>query len=95
MNEEGGMLFDWRLWGALLRNGRRRLGYKKAVDFAKAVRDRTGLDISQETIYKIEQGKRVPSAMQLMAVLLMFDPVNARKWEDLCMCGEWRGIRGE
>lgn len=63
-------LFDWTVFGALIRNKRRKKGYKTAEEFSKTIYNRTRFTISAETIYKIEGGKQVPNAMQLMAICM-------------------------
>ena len=61
-------LINHELLGAVLRIERKRKGYTKAEELSKAINACTGLKISQETIYKIEQGKQKASLDQLAAI---------------------------
>ena len=66
MDEIG--LFDWALYGMLCRKRRNDLGYKTAEAFAKSVWRRTRLQLTRDILYKIEQGRQTPDAMQFMAL---------------------------
>ena len=63
-----GKLFDWELYGVLVRLGRVKLGYRKADSFSKHIHARTGYDITHWSLYKIEQGSRIPGAEQFLAI---------------------------
>ena len=63
-------LFDWPLYGALVRHHRTKAGIKTAAAFSDAVYERTRAKVSRDSIYKIEQGRQVPDAMQFMAINL-------------------------
>lgn len=86
-------VFDWKLYGSLVRRVRMNLGYKKAEDFAASIWRRTRVKISRDTLYKIEQGRQVPDAAQFMAINLALSGTKFYPWiTDLCTSPEWRGI---
>lgn len=86
-------VFDWSMYGALVRNARMRLGYRRAEDFSKSIYRRTRGVVSRDTLYKIEQGRQKPDAEQFMALNMAlsgnpFYPGITEK----CMSPEWYGI---
>lgn len=85
--------FDWLLYGMLIRKGRIDLGYRKAEEFAESIWRRTRVRISRDTLYKIEQGKQIPDALQFMAISLALNQaLFDNRTIDLCLSPEWRGI---
>lgn len=91
MSDDIEPMFDWALYGALVRKERIRLGYRRAEDFAASIWRRTRVDVSRDTLYKVEQGRQVPDALQFMAInmALGFDPFFGRV-VDMCISSEWR-----
>ena len=91
--EEQNSLFDWSLYGALVKNARRKMGYKTAEAFSATIWRRTRYHISKDTLYKIEQGKQMPDAAQFMAISLVleksFYPASIG---GICASIEWQGI---
>ena len=70
-SDEGGIpVIDWGLYGMMVRRARTRAGYKRAADFASSVYLRTRVNISRDTLYKIEQGRQEPNGTQLAALNL-------------------------
>lgn len=85
--------FDWSIYSVLVRNDRRAMGFRRAEDFSASIWRRTHYNVSQETIYKVEQGRQVPDAMQFIAINLALygEPYPQRVVEN-CVCPEWRQI---
>lgn len=85
--------FDWGLYSALIRKDRKDLGYRTADAFSATVYRRTRIVISRDSVYKIEQGKQIPDALQFMAINISLykEPLPSRVIE-LCYCPEWREI---
>lgn len=95
-DREPAVMFDWSLYGMLVRKHRAEKGYKKAEAFSETIWRRTRVDISRDTLYKIEQGRQVPNAEQFMAInmALFGAPINDDLLH-LCMSAEWRSISNE
>jgi hypothetical protein len=98
MQPEGGVSgefvpFDWSLYGVLIRNDRRAMGFERVQDFSASLWRRTHYKVTQETLYKVEQGRQVPGTMQFMAIniALYGEPLPSRVVE-ACMSPEWRRI---
>ena len=89
-------MFGWSLYGMLVRKHRADKGYKKAEAFSETIWRRTRVDISRDTLYKIEQGRQIPNAEQFMAInmALFGAPINDDLLH-LCMSAEWRSISNE
>lgn len=86
-------LFDWTVFGALIRNKRKKKGYKTAEEFSRTIYNRTRFTISAETLYKIEGGKQVPNAMQLMAICMSvsWSPQIGNLFA-VCASNEWNEV---
>lgn len=95
-DKEPAAMFDWSLYGMLVRKHRAEKGYKKAEAFSETIWRRTRVDISRDTLYKIEQGRQIPNAEQFMAInmALFGAPINEGLLH-LCMSTEWRSISNE
>ena len=87
-NEE---LFDWHLFGAMLRNRRLKMGYKKASAFSETIYNRTRLIITEQQLYKIESGRRVPTGMELVAIAVTVGRGAFLQMLSTCSCDEWSG----
>lgn len=86
-------MMDWGLYGMLIRRERTRAGYKRADEFTKFVRSVTGLKISRDVYYKIEQGRQTPNATQLAAINLSLYGKAFPSWlMDRLASREWIGI---
>lgn len=87
-------MFDWGLYGAMVRHTRNKLGFTKAEDFGAALWRRTRIYISRDVLYKIEQGRQVPDAMQFMALnLVLFGSYYPElKVIDMCLSSDWEYI---
>lgn len=92
MDEDAEPAFDWQLYGLLVRKERIRIGYRRAEDFAASIWRRTRVEVSRDTLYKVEQGRQIPDALQFMAInmALGFDPFLG-KVVDMCISSEWKG----
>ncbi|WP_080797902.1 hypothetical protein [Arabiibacter massiliensis] len=88
-------LFDWELYGLLVRKARIDMGYKKAEDFAESVWRRTRVRMSRDILYKIEQGRQIPDASQFMALnLAVSDSLFYPDVTDMCTSRSWKQIAG-
>ena len=95
-DREPAAMFDWSLYGMLVRKHRAKKGYKKAEAFSETIWRRTRVDVSRDTLYKIEQGRQVPSAEQFMAInMALFGAPFNDDLLHLCMSAEWRSIFNE
>lgn len=91
-SETSGM-FDWSLYGLLVRKFRTDMGYKKAEDFAATIWRRTRVEVSRDSLYKIEQGRQVPSAEQFMAInIALGRAIDFTEITDICKSKEWKEI---
>lgn len=85
--------FDWALYGMVIRKRRLELGYKKAEHFARSVWRRTRFDISRDSLYKIEQGKQVPTGMQVLALnMSLFGSPFPEELFEICASRTWKKI---
>ena len=95
-------LFDWAVFGALVRQHRKRMGYKTAEAFSESIYNRTRFSISAETLYKIEGGKQMPNGMQLLSLLIalglepfkspagrILTAASGKEWESV---GTWNEV---
>ena len=57
--------------GVMMRYMRTSAGYATAEDFAKAITDEVGYEISKETVYKYESGKQEPKLSAFIAAELL------------------------
>ena len=64
--------FDEALFGMLLRKLRTDNGYKTAEDLSKALKAKTGLSITPQTLYRIEKGTRSITYPEFLAYSLLF-----------------------
>lgn len=86
--------FDWALYGLLIRKARTDMGYRKAEHFAASIWRRTRIEVSRDTLYKIEQGKQAPTAEQFMALnMILFSSPFPENIFGLCSSNEWKTIR--
>lgn len=94
MVENKDSFFSWSVYGALVRMHRTKLGYKNTASFSDGIERRTGMYISKDVLYRIEQSRQVPTAEQFMAInLALFDSISPSKYEDdfySCINREWR-----
>lgn len=98
--EEKAILFDGQLFGLLLRRERMNAGLKTAKAFSEYILAKTGLYISQDTLYRIEGGKQQPALDQAIAISLSFSHGGLfggiRNMVEISSCSEWLDMaRGE
>lgn len=67
MSKSNGVI-DWTKWGALLKAARMGNGFMRGSALANEVRERTGMTISERTIYALESAERTPSADIFLAL---------------------------
>ena len=86
-------LFDWVLYGTLIRYRRTKLGYKKAELFSQTLWRRTRVYLSRDMLYKIEQGRQIPNALQFMALnLALYGLMFPEDVLQQCMSPEFRTL---
>ena len=55
-------VIDWEAYGTLLKAARLANGYSRGKKLTDAVEEKTGMKISERTIYALEDASRAPSA---------------------------------
>jgi len=88
-------LFDWSLYGAMVRHARTKLGYKNTNDLSETIFRRTRMQISKDVLYRIEQNRQEPTAMQFLAInLALFNKIwpEGRSEMIACLSDEWRNF---
>lgn len=63
-------MFDWKQYGRIVKNARKKAGYDTAEQFAKSLYRRTRIHVCREAMYKIEQGRQKPKVLQFQAINL-------------------------
>ena len=66
MKENG--VVDWAKYGVLLKAARLANGYTRGKALCDAVEERTGMRVSERTVYALEDGSRAPSADIFLAL---------------------------
>ena len=61
-------VIDWEKYGVLLRAARLGNGYSRGLALCKDVEEKTGMRISERTIYALEDASRAPSADIFLAL---------------------------
>lgn len=59
---------DWEAYGVLLKAARLLNGYSRGLHLAHAVEEKTGMKVSERTIYALEDASRAPSADIFLAL---------------------------
>ncbi|MCI8425309.1 MAG: helix-turn-helix transcriptional regulator [Adlercreutzia sp.] len=59
MKEDG--FIDWGAFGTLLKASRVSQGYSRGQFLCDAIKEKTGMRVSERTIYALEEGTRTPS----------------------------------
>ena len=89
-------LFDWELYGMLVRNRRKKMGYKDADLFSQTLYRRVRLQISRDAIYKIETAKQEPTTTQFMGInLALWGEVIPSEITSFCMIDQWKTMVDE
>ena len=79
-----------QLYGAMVKNARKRAGYSTAQAFSDSIFRRTRVYISRDVLYKIEQGRQNPDIAQFMAInLSLYGAPVPSKVTMPCICPEW------
>lgn len=66
--------FDTKNLGRTIQQLRKNAGYKTCSEFSKAIENKTGQSISDETLKKLEQGKGAPSIERFIAMCIVLLP---------------------
>lgn len=93
---DNNQLFDWQLYGALIRLERTKQGMYKAALLSDAIYSRTGFRVSKYVLYRIEQNRQEPTAMQFVSI-------NMTLWQTpypdsnlfQCLSDAWKHIAEE
>lgn len=72
---------DWATYFAIIRAYRIKNGFSHAREFRKAIKDRTGVDIPEQTYYKLEQGKQAPTGIQIFAINYTLNENFSNRWK--------------
>lgn len=78
-------IFDRETFGRLLRAARIIAGFDSVADAAAAITERTGVAVSERTIYALERGEQDPTAPQFLAVAVTFRPPGGEGYWSPCM----------
>lgn len=70
----GGDVIDKKELGHRLRKARLEAGYPTAEEFVKALKDKTGVSVSKQTVYNIESGKQEPKLSVYLAMQRLTHP---------------------
>lgn len=63
-------MFNWKLYGLMVRAARQNAGVWHAADLGEWLEKRTGVYMSRDVVYKIEQGRQEPKVGQFVALNL-------------------------
>ena len=66
MKEDG--IIDWAAFGVLLKAARLNRGFSRGQRLCEEVKVKTGMSISERTIYALEEGTRTPSTDAFIAL---------------------------
>lgn len=81
--------FEKGIYGALLRNRRMELGYRKAEDFIEDLH-LIGCDVSRAALYRIERGEQEPPINFFLASnLILCGQLNSLDLINPCIPSEW------
>ena len=56
-------VIDWEKYGVLRKAARVATGFTRGLSLCKEVEEKTGMKVSERTIYALEDASRAPSAM--------------------------------
>lgn len=78
-------IFDRATFGRLLRAARIIAGFDSVAEAAAEITKRTGVAVSDRTIYALERGEQDPTAPQFLAVAVTFRPPGGEGYWSACM----------
>jgi len=73
-------IIDWESFGVLLKASRLKNGYSRGMLLTSEVEKRTGLKISERTVYAIEEASRAPSADIFIALQQVLPELSNPKY---------------
>ena len=100
---EASEVFDFALFGILIRKERKDQGISSVDEFVKSIEEKTGLSVPKEALTRIESGKQEPRLSQVIAISLTLynrlplgfhtspDPITlacCKKWQEMEEEGE-------
>lgn len=92
-DEEEFSAWDDQLYGAMVKNARKKAGYSTAQAFSDTIYRRTRVRITRDVLYKIEQGRQTPDLRQFMAInIALYHVPLPSKITVPCMSAEWINI---
>lgn len=85
---------DKKLLGGLIHTYRKRLGIKNLEEFKQALIDKSGFDVSPQTLYRVESGVGVPSLELFLAIdhLLSICDMPVSLFDDANRCMNYKEV---
>lgn len=75
-------LIDRKVMGRLLRGARIIEGFDSVSDAAKAIREMTGVKVTDRALYQIERGEAMPSFELVLAMTMVYRPPGGTTFLD-------------
>lgn len=75
-------LIDKKVMGRLLRGARIIEGFDSVADAAKAIREMTGVKVTDRALYQIERGEVMPSFELVLAMSMVYRPPGGTTFLD-------------
>ncbi len=89
-NDNFSPTIDTELYGMLIRRSRLNLGFRKGEDFVEALKEVTGLEMSKDSLYRIESGKNAPNINFMIALnIMMGKQLTDTSLIKMCIPKEW------
>ncbi len=61
-------MIDWVVFGKLMKTARKAYGYNRGRDLSEALEEKTGIKVSEKTLYSIESGEFPPKVDVYLAM---------------------------
>lgn len=84
MNDEIRPLIDLKEFGKRLKAARILAGHETVKTGAAHLRERTGITISDRTVYSLERGEHMPTVEQYFAILIAYAPPGFLSYWEPC-----------
>lgn len=65
-------LVNWKSFGKKVKVARKQAGFGNVADFTARLYEKTGISLSERTLYKIERGESAPTVEALIALMIVF-----------------------
>lgn len=73
---------EWKVMGRLLRGARIIAGFDSVAEAAKAIREVTGVKVSDRALYQFERGEAMPTYEQMLAITIVYNPPGGTTFMD-------------